>query len=290
MLRYLGQKLRNLFSKSLDPSSWEEVERLFYHADLGPILSESLTEQARHYIKKHPDAPQDEVLREIKKKLEREIPSLSISSATHHPHLILIVGVNGNGKTTSVAKLAHRYRQQGKKVLVGAADTFRAGAIDQLEQWTKRLDVDLVKGQPGADPAAVCFDAITAALHRQSDYILIDTAGRLHTKQDLMMQLEKMHRVCDKALPGSPHDTWLVLDATLGQNSMEQAKIFHQHTPLTGILLSKLDSSAKGGIALRLLMELRLPIRYVGTGESIDDLQPFHLDTFLNQLLDLPSA
>lgn len=286
MLRFLGQKLRNLFKKPIDPSSWEEIERLFYHADLGPMLSESLIKQVQDHVRHRPDSSQEEILLAIKKKLLQEILPIP-PQPLEHPHLILIVGVNGNGKTTSVAKLAHQYRQEGKKVVIGAADTFRAGAIDQLELWAQRIGVDLVKGQSGSDPAAVCYDTIVAAQHRHSDIILIDTAGRLHTKKDLMMQLEKIRRVCDKALPGSPHDTWIVLDATLGQNSMEQAKIFHLHTPLTGVILSKLDSSAKGGVALRLLSELHLPIRYIGTGESLEDLQPFLLDSFLDQLLDL---
>ena len=203
---------------------------------------------------------------------------------THSPTVILIVGVNGNGKTTSVAKLAKLFKSQGKSVLLAATDTFRAAGMEQLETWGKKLEIDVVKGLPKSDPAAVAFDAITAAKARGVDVLLIDTAGRLHTKTHLMQELEKVRRTLGKVLPGSPHETWLVLDATTGQNAVDQAKIFHEFTPLTGLVLTKLDGSAKGGIVFHIHQVLHAPIRFVGVGEGEDDLLPFDPESFVNAL------
>jgi fused signal recognition particle receptor len=205
-------------------------------------------------------------------------------ATTGHPLVFLIVGINGSGKTTSIAKLANLLKKEGKKVLLAAGDTFRAGAIDQLSLWAERLEVDIVKAQSGSDPSSVAFDALTAAKNRGCDVVLIDTAGRLQNKTDLMHELEKIRRVCNKVVPGSPHEIILVLDATIGQNAVEQAEVFHQFTPLTGILMAKLDGSAKGGVILPIYRELGIPIRWVGVGEQIDDLTPFNSSEYVSGL------
>ncbi|MBI3900706.1 MAG: signal recognition particle-docking protein FtsY [Chlamydiia bacterium] len=285
MFKFLGTKIRALFKGKIDEESIEQLEELFYQADLGPQTSTELSEKVRSLFHKHPKLTSEEVLQVIKEDLTtqlRSLPTPSIPSGT--PHVMLIVGVNGNGKTTSIAKLAYHFQNQGKKVLIAAADTFRAAATEQLEKWAAKLGVTLVKGKSGSDPAAVVFDAIEAAKSRGCDLVLIDTAGRLHTKTDLMKELEKIHRVSGKAHPGAPHETLLVLDATVGQNALEQAITFHRFTPLTGLILTKLDGTAKGGTVIALQKRLQLPIKYIGTGESVDALHPFEPLLFVNAL------
>lgn len=284
MFNYLGNKLRQLFKGKVDEDLLEEMEELFYEADLGASTSSQLTENVRALCKKNPKITSNEILKEIKKELESHL-HIEATFQVGNPHVVLIVGVNGNGKTTTLAKLAKRYQNEGKSVIIGAADTFRAAAIEQLEIWADRLGVEIVKGQPGADPAAVAYDTISAAKTRGIDVVLIDTAGRLHTKTDLMGELDKVKRVCDKACPGAPHETLLVLDATVGQNGIEQAQTFHKYTPLTGLVLTKLDGSAKGGTAIAIQKQVKLPIRYIGVGEGVDDLKVFNATTFVDQLL-----
>ncbi len=284
MFKYLGNQLRNLFKGKVNEEMLDRVEELFFEADLGARTSEELTESVRKLYKKNSKISYTDIISEIKKQLIEKIGVQEKPPQMGSPHVILIVGVNGNGKTTTIAKLAHRYRQEGKSVLIAAADTFRAAAIDQLELWASRLGVDIVKGAPGSDPASVAFDAITAAKSRGIDIVLIDTAGRLHTKQDLMQELEKVRRVCNKAQEGSPHETLLVLDATVGQNGIEQATTFHKFTPLSGLILTKLDGTAKGGTAIAIQNKLQLPIRFIGMGESAADLKPFHPEQFVNDL------
>jgi fused signal recognition particle receptor len=199
--------------------------------------------------------------------------------------VFLLAGVNGVGKTTTIGKLAHRLKRAGHRPLLAAADTFRAGAIDQLRLWAGRVGAEFVGAQPGADPAAVAFDAIDAAESRKCDVVLIDTAGRLHTQDDLMTEIAKVHRVVAKRRPGAPHETLLVLDATVGQNALSQAKTFGRVLPLTGLILAKLDSTARGGIIVALKRELDLPVKLVGTGESVDDLEPFDADRFAEEVL-----
>ncbi|MCH9609814.1 MAG: Signal recognition particle receptor FtsY [Chlamydiales bacterium] len=285
MFKYLGKKLRNLFGGKIDEEVLEKVEELFYEADLGAQTSASLTDHVRTLYKKNSKISYEDILKEIKEQLIEKLGAQPTTSPTTSPHVILIVGVNGNGKTTSIAKLAHHYAQLGKSVLVAAADTFRAAAIDQLELWSQKLNIEIVKGAPGSDPASVAFDAITAAKSRGIDIVLIDTAGRLHTKSDLMQELEKICRVCGKALPDAPHETLLVLDATIGQNGVEQALIFHKFTPLSGLILTKLDGTAKGGTAIALQAKLNLPIKFIGVGESATDLRPFQPKQFIDDLL-----
>lgn len=231
MFKYFGDKFRQLFKGKVDEETLEKVEELFFEADLGARTSEELTDRVRSLYQKNSKISYTEILDEIKKELVGKLGAIETAELKGSPHVVLIVGVNGNGKTTSIAKLAQRYKSEGKSVLIAAADTFRAAAIDQLETWAERLGVTLVKGKPGGDPAAVAFDAIEAAKTRGIDVVLIDTAGRLHTKTDLMHELEKICRVSGKALDGAPHETLLVLDATIGQNGVEQAQTFHQFTP-----------------------------------------------------------
>jgi fused signal recognition particle receptor len=208
----------------------------------------------------------------------------AVPVTTGHPHVVLVVGVNGTGKTTTVGKLAHLLRDQGKSVLVCAADTFRAAAVEQLAIWTERAGVDLVRAQAGADPAAVTFDAVSAGKARGRDVVLVDTAGRLHTRANLMAELEKIRRVVARVVEGAPHEVLLVLDATVGQNGLVQAREFMQAVGVTGIVLTKLDGTAKGGIAVAIAHDLRLPIRYVGVGEGLDDLVPFDPAAYVNAL------
>ncbi len=203
------------------------------------------------------------------------------------PTVILIVGVNGSGKTTSIAKLGQRFKAQGKSILLGAADTYRAAAVDQLEIWAKRLDIPIISGQLGGDSGAVAFDTVKAAQARDTEIVLIDTAGRLHTRFNLMEELKKVYRVVAKAQPGAPHQVWLVMDATTGQNALQQARAFRQAVQVTGVILAKLNSSARGGMAFAIAHELELPILFAGLGEKPDDLQPFDPDVFVDEILSI---
>lgn len=275
----LGAKIRSLFSKGVDESTIENLEQIFFEADLGAKVSTELAEKIR---KQKPDP--DAIIPFIKEELHKIFPPIQPVNLDS-PHVILIVGVNGSGKTTSIAKLARYYQKQGKKVLIGAGDTFRAAAVDQLETWAKKIGVDIVKSQSNADPAAVAFDALSAGLARKAEIVLIDTAGRLQNKTDLMHELSKIRRVCQKQIANSPNETLLVIDGTVGQNALDQARTFHEFTPITGIILTKLDGSAKGGIAVSIQKELNIPIRWVGIGEAEEDFIPFDVNAYLDALL-----
>lgn len=284
----LGTKLRSLFHGPLDDSLLDNLEKTLYEADLGVTYARELTEKVRQKIKKDSTVTSEvlieeirhEILHHLKRHASIEEPSVKA------PHVILIVGVNGNGKTTSIAKLAHHYHHAGKKVILGAADTFRAAATEQLEIWAHRLKIDIVKGSPKSDPASVVFDTVSAAVSRNADIVLIDTAGRLHTKIPLMQELEKIKRSCKKIIPESPHETLLVLDATTGQNAIDQAQTFHKFTPITGLILTKLDGTAKGGSVIAIQKKLGIPIKFIGVGEGVDDLQPFDPEAFVNALFE----
>jgi fused signal recognition particle receptor len=279
----LSQKMRALFSRAPDESAFENLEQIFYEADLGPAVAADLVEKVRIFYRKHPQTDTEQVIRFVKQELLKSFSSHA-NGLTPAPHVILVVGVNGSGKTTSLAKLAAYYQKVGKKVLIAAGDTFRAAAVEQLETWAKKIGVDLIKSQPKSDPSGVAFDALAAAKARGIDIVLIDTAGRLQTKSDLMEELAKMRRVCQKQISDAPHETLLVVDATIGQNALDQAQIFHKFTPLTGIILTKLDGSAKGGIAVAIQKNLNLPIRWIGTGEGSDDLAPFDPQEYVDAL------
>jgi len=286
----LGNKIRTLFKGKIDEETLEKLEKIFYEADLGVKTSLELTQKVRDLYAKNNQLDGEQLLEEIRKDLLRMLPEkhLHMAHKTHTtgPLVILVVGVNGNGKTTSVAKLAKRYQESGKKVLLAAADTFRAAAIEQLETWAGRLQIDLVKGSKGSDPASVAFDAVTAAKSREVDVVIIDTAGRLHTKTPLMQELEKIRRSCHKVSENAPHEVLLVLDATTGQNAIDQAKTFHKFTPITGLILTKLDGSAKGGIVISIQQQLGIPVKFVGVGEGLNDLEPFDAETFVNALFE----
>ncbi len=279
----LGQKIRFLFSKPIDERSYEHLEEMLYEADIGPLLAMELVDKIKLELRKTQD-PQ-EILKFLKSELLKHFltpPPLDMKTT---PHVILMIGVNGSGKTTSLAKLAAKYHKMGKKVLIAAGDTFRAAAADQLERWADKLGVDLVKSKVHSDPSAVAFDALNAAIARKSDLVLIDTAGRLQNKLDLMQELAKLRKICEKQIPNAPHETLLVLDATVGQNALDQAKTFHKFTPITGIILTKLDGTAKGGIAVAIQKELKIPILYAGLGESEDDLVPFDPQSYIDALV-----
>ncbi len=283
----LSQSLRQLFSKPIDEELFEELERTFYEADLGVKTSQELAEKTKSFMQKNQGCNAEEILNYI----EKEITSLlagynpSLKESTSSPTVILVVGVNGNGKTTFVAKLAKKLLGEGKKVLMAACDTFRAGAQEQLSIWAERLKIDIVTGSYGSDPAAVAFDAYQAAKTRGVDYLLIDTAGRLENKTHLMKELEKVRKSLQKVGEGSPHETLLVLDATVGQNGLQNAKIFSSFTPLTGVVLTKMDGTAKGGGAVAIQKELHLPIKFIGIGEGVDDLISFNAKEFAHSLL-----
>lgn len=284
---FFYSRLNTLFGSPLTDEAYEKLEQILYEADIGSGVTEELILGVKKFLKRHPEAKPEEIIAQMKLQADEILSApVKISSKAGTPHVILIVGINGGGKTTSIAKLAAHYKSLGKKVLVAAADTFRAGAIDQLALWSEKLGVDIVKAQPGSDPSSVVFDALTAACKRGCDVVLIDTAGRLQNKTDLMQELEKIRRVSSKVVTEAPHEVLLVLDATTGQNALEQAKIFHQFTPLTGIILTKLDGSAKGGVVLPIYKELEVPIQWVGTGEGADDFIPFDKKSYLSGLFE----
>ena len=282
---YLGEKIKKILSKSIDEGTLEELEHALYSADIGSKMSGELVKEIQDKFRKNPKVAPDEILSYIKetlkKSLKEESAQIKLSSGLT---VILIVGVNGNGKTTSIAKLAHNYKKQGKKIVLAAADTFRAAAVEQLQTWADKIGVEIVKAQIGSDPAAVAFDGLTAAIARDADLLIIDTAGRLQTKTHLMQELEKISRVLKKKLEDAPHETLLVVDATIGQNAIEQAKIFNEHTPLTGLILTKMDGTAKGGIVVPIQQQLKTPIKFIGVGETIEDLKPFDADVFVDEL------
>lgn len=283
---YFTSKLKNFFSGPIDLEKLDELEQILYEADLGVTLAGELTDSLRKRLRNNQAITSKELLSSLKEDLLTLFPAKEEDTLVGNPHVILIVGVNGNGKTTTCAKLAHFYQNSGASPILGAADTFRAAATEQLELWSHRLKLDLVKGQAKSDPAAIAFDTVQAAIARGKTVALIDTAGRLQTKTHLMQELDKIRRSCNKALPGSPHATYLVLDATVGQNAIDQAKIFTQFTPIDGLILTKLDGTAKGGIILSIQKQLNIPVKFIGLGEGIDDLERFNPEQFIHSLFE----
>ncbi len=284
------EKMDRLFlgKKEIDQDLLDELEALLFEADLGVKTSSQLIEGVRQGLKrgelKEPEKVKGFIKSEILRILKSGENPLVIDFSKTKPFVFMVVGVNGGGKTTTIGKIAYQYSSQGKKVLVGAADTFRAAAIEQLEIWAHRVGADLIKQSKGSDPSAVAFDAIHAARARDADLVFIDTAGRLHTKVNLMEELKKVKRIIGRENPGAPHEILLVLDATTGQNAITQAKLFHEAVGVTGIALTKLDGTAKGGIIVGITEELKIPIRYVGVGEGMDDLKEFNATEFVQAL------
>ena len=267
-------------TREIDVETLEALEELLIMADVGVAATGEIVEAVRKRARR------GETLRAlVKQEILRIFDSVNtVSSNGTRPHVVLIVGVNGTGKTTTVGKLANQMKSAGKTPIICAADTFRAAAVDQLQIWADRAGVDIVRAREGSDPAAVVFDAIAAGKSRNRDVVLVDTAGRLHTRTNLMNELDKIRRVASKEIPGAPHDVFLVLDATVGQNGLAQAREFTSVAGVNGIVLTKLDGTAKGGIAVAIAHDLKLPIRYVGVGEGIDDLLPFSPDEYVEAL------
>lgn len=285
----LTTDINDLFSsaKAIDDELFEELEELLVTADLGIDVTMELMDKIKKKAKKLSSA--DELKNVLKEEIMALFPDLSeqeTASSDHKPKVIMIVGVNGTGKTTTLGKLAMKYASQDKKVLIGAADTFRAAAIEQVQVWAERSGAGIVKHKEGADPAAVAYDTIEASIARKADIVLIDTAGRLHTQKNLMEELKKIKRSISKKLPGAPHEVLMVLDATTGQNALSQASIFNKAVDLTQIILTKLDGTAKGGIIAAIAGKMQLPITHIGIGEQIDDLQEFDAKHFVDALFD----
>jgi len=304
----LAETVDNIFlgEKQIDPAALKHLETALLSADLGVKTTREILDSVKEKLDRNALSDTAQLKREIKSHVTRILQSpngaqniLGASNGgagfvftnpglekSNEPHVIFIVGVNGAGKTTSIGKLANRLRQQNLNVVLCAADTFRAAAIEQLEIWAQRNGIEVIKQKSGSDPAAVVFDAMAAAKARNADVVLVDTAGRLHTKSNLMAELEKMKRTAAKVIPGAPHDVLLVMDATTGQNGLSQAREFTGAVGVTGIILTKLDGTAKGGIVVAISRELGLPIRFVGTGEQINDMVPFDAETYAASLFD----
>jgi fused signal recognition particle receptor len=274
--------------KKIDEEFYEELEEILIGADVGVNTVMKLIEELRVEVRKQkieePAGLQPILSEKLIGLLESGETDISLKMADNGLTVILFIGVNGVGKTTTIGKMAHRFKQQGKKVLLAAGDTFRAGAIEQLEVWGQRVGVDVIKQQAGSDPAAVMFDALSAAKTRNVDILLCDTAGRLQNKSNLMEELNKIYRVIRREVPDAPHEVLLVLDATTGQNALSQAKLFGDKTGLTGIVLTKLDGTAKGGIVIAIRQELDIPVKFVGLGEKMDDLEEFDSEQFVHAL------
>ena len=287
----LSGRLDRLFlgKKEITEDLLEELEEILFTSDIGVATSQELIDTVQEKVRrKELEDPQ-----KLKLALKEQMLSyLEIQPVEHptpgpeEPLVVMVVGVNGVGKTTTIGKVAHRFKAQGKQVMLVAADTFRAAAVEQLGIWGDRVGAQVIKQAAGADPSAVVFDALSAVPTRKPEVVLIDTAGRLHTKKNLMEELQKVHRVAGRKLSGAPHEVWLVLDATTGQNAISQAEIFNQALGLTGIILTKLDGTAKGGIVIGISHQLGIPIKYIGIGEKIDDLRPFDAAGFVEAMFD----
>ena len=270
----------------IDDDFLDDLEATMLTGDLGPKTTTYLMKEIRRGVTEGIINNTNEVMPFMEERITEMLGAQEEQLTLHKPEVILVVGVNGVGKTTTIAKLAHYYAEQGKKVIIAAADTFRAAASEQLSIWADRVGVSIVKHKEGADPAAVVFDACASAIAKEADLVIVDTAGRLHTKVNLMEELKKIGRVADKQIPGAPHQTLLVLDGTTGQNAVSQAKLFGEAVPVTGIVVTKLDGTAKGGVVISIKEELGVPVRWIGVGEQMDDLRPFNAKEFANALFD----
>ncbi len=274
----LGSEIKRIVTRSprLDEAAFEELEAALVASDIGIGTATAIVARVK-------EGGSPDVFAIARAEIERELANVGAASAPRpsiRPTVILLAGVNGTGKTTSTAKLAHYLKEQGNTVLLAACDTFRAAAIEQLKIWADRVGCDIIAGQYGADSAAIAFDALEAAVKRNADYLLIDTAGRLHTKANLMEEMKKMRRVLQKRLPDAPHEVLLVLDGTTGTNALHQAREFHKALGITGLIVTKLDGTAKGGIVVAIARELKIPVKFIGLGEQVDDLQPFDPKSF----------
>jgi fused signal recognition particle receptor len=281
-----GQIATLLGATEIDEELWDDLEALLIQADLGIETADEVLTALEERVDRDGLTKAHQLRSVLREELRARLSVAPAPEFSELPAVILIVGVNGSGKTTTIAKLGRYFTRKGKRVLLGAADTFRAAAVDQLEIWGERLNLPIVSGQAGADAGAVAFDAVESAMHRHMDIVLIDTAGRLHTRFNLMEELKKVHRVVGKAIPGAPHAVWLVMDATTGQNALPQARAFKEAVKVNGIILAKLDSSARGGMAFAIQRELGLPILFAGLGEKPEDLEPFDPERFVDGVLN----
>lgn len=285
--QFVGTVKTLLGQGELTPGLWDELEETLITADTGAPIANRLVLDMQKRVKDEGIYEKERLMALFKEEMRRFLSRNGaglITWAPAPPTVMLMVGVNGTGKTTSTAKLAHFFKECGKKVLIAAADTFRAAAIDQMEVWAQRIGVEVVKHREGADPGAVVFDAIQAAKARKIDLLLVDTAGRLHTKYNLMEELKKLHRIVSRELPGAPHETLLVLDSSTGQNAISQARLFKEAVQVTGLVLTKLDGTAKGGMILGVQESLALPVKFIGVGEGLEDLREFDPNTFVDAL------
>ncbi|MBN8581667.1 MAG: signal recognition particle-docking protein FtsY [Anaerolineae bacterium] len=281
----LGQIASILGASEINDETWDELEMILIQADLGIDTTTSVLDTLKRLTRTEGWTRSNELFSALKQELRTRLITPPSLSFTEKPAVILVVGVNGSGKTTTIAKLASLYHASGHKILLGAADTFRAAAVDQLQVWGDRLNIEVISGAPESDPGAVAFSAVQAGVARGMDIVMVDTAGRLHTRFNLMEELKKVNRVVGKALSGAPHHVWLVLDATTGQNALHQARSFKDAVNVTGVILTKLDSSARGGMAFAIQHELGLPILYAGLGEKPEDLMPFNPDAFVDGII-----
>jgi fused signal recognition particle receptor len=274
-------------TREVDDTSLDELEVVLLRADIGGTTARTIIENLRQRALRHGIESGEELKRLLKLELKQVLDNVATPDVhpAEKPEVVMMVGVNGTGKTTTTGKLAAFWRGQGKSVLLCAADTFRAAAIEQLEVWAARSEVPVIKTKTGGDPSAALFDACSAAKARGTEILIVDTAGRLHTKTDLMKELDKMRRTAEKQVPGAPHQTLLVMDATTGQNGLEQARLFTEAARVTGIVLTKLDGTAKGGIVLAIATELKLPVKYVGVGEKMEDILPFDSAAFVESMV-----
>ncbi len=280
-----GQLATLLGATEISDATWEKLEALLIHADLGVDTTINILDRLEDRVDREGIIKESDLTILLRQELRSHLETPPVIEFSEKPTIILVVGVNGSGKTTTIAKLGKRFSGQGKQVLLGAADTFRAAGVDQLEIWAERIQLPIISGQLGGDAGAVAFDTVQAAIARKSDIAIIDTAGRLHTRYNLMEELKKVYRVVGKALSGAPHAVWLVMDATTGQNALQQARAFKEAVKITGVILAKLDSSARGGMALSIQKDLGLPILFAGLGEQPDDLQPFDPDLFISGII-----
>ncbi len=285
----ITQGLNAVFTASeIDDDFYEELEEILIMGDVGVHATQEIIERLQQHVKeahlKKPEECRTYLIDSIREQMQTGENAYDFEN---RQSIVLVVGVNGVGKTTSIGKLALMLKEQGRKVIVAAADTFRAGAVAQLEVWAKRADVEIIKGVEGQDPSSVIYDALNAFKARKADVLLCDTAGRLHNKKNLMEELKKMNRIIDRECPGVYRETLVVLDGATGQNALNQAREFHEATDVNGVILTKMDGSAKGGIAIAVESELKIPVKYIGVGEAVEDLQKFNADSFVEALFDI---
>ena len=284
---FFGRIAQMLGNTDIDDDTWDDIEALLIQADVGVETTQKVLDMLKARVAREGITRTDQLHRALKDTLQSLLSPPPPPNISGRPlSIILIVGVNGSGKTTSIAKLAYRLNNAGRKVLIAAGDTFRAAAIEQLQMWGERVGVPVIAGKPGSDPAAVVYDATSAAHARGHDILIVDTAGRLHTNYNLMEELAKIKSVSQKVIPDAPHETWLVLDGTTGQNALQQAEKFREMVDVTGVIVTKLDGSAKGGMVFAVFNELKLPVHYIGLGEGIHDLVHFNPENFVNSLFD----